>query len=91
VLRVALLQMASHAGDVAANAEAQLCPWGPPDTGCAPGDVRIAPLRGRAWENLVAVAMANYATPQHDGRWCAFGPDGVAARRPALYGPIAAR
>jgi predicted amidohydrolase len=118
------------------TAKVHLCPWGPPDTGCAPGDgfpvaplatragsvavgamicfdrefpesakllalggaelilvpnacdlddrangigdVRLAQLRGRAWENLTAIAMANYATPQHDGHSCAFGADGAA-------------
>ncbi len=40
------------------------------------GDARIAQLRGRAFENGVAVAMANYAAPQHDGRSLAVGPDG---------------
>ena len=124
------------------SAKVHLCPWGPPDTACAPGDgfpvatlatragpvavgamicfdrefpesakllalggaelmlvpnacelddrasgigdVRLAQLRGRAFENLVAIAMANYAAPQHDGRSCAFHPDGstiVAGRR----------
>jgi len=48
------------------------------------GDLRLAQLRGRAFENLVAVAMANYAAPQHDGRSCAFGPDGSTL---ALAGP----
>jgi len=42
------------------------------------GDVRVAQLRGRAFENLVAVAMANYAAPQYDGRSVAFYPDGTA-------------
>jgi predicted amidohydrolase len=116
------------------TAKVHLCPWGPPDTECAPGDgfpvatlstragrvavgamicfdrefpesakllalggaelvlvpnacelddrasgigdLRIAQLRGRAWENLVAIALANYAAPQHDGRSCAFLADG---------------
>lgn len=40
------------------------------------GDVRLAQFRARAFENLVAVAMANYAAPQHDGHSVAFGPDG---------------
>jgi N-carbamoylputrescine amidase len=43
------------------------------------GDVRLAQLRARAFENLVAVAMANYAAPQHDGHSCAYGPDGATA------------
>ncbi len=41
------------------------------------GDVRIAQFRARAFENLVGVAMANYAAPQHDGRSVAFHPDGT--------------
>jgi N-carbamoylputrescine amidase len=41
------------------------------------GDVRIAQFRARAFENLVAVAMTNYAGPQYDGRSVAFGPDGA--------------
>jgi predicted amidohydrolase len=115
------------------TAKVHLCPWGPPDTECSPGDgfpvatlatragpvavgamicfdrefpepakllalaggelilvpnacalvddpeigdLRLAQLRGRAVENLVAIAMANYAAPQHDGRSCAYHPDG---------------
>jgi predicted amidohydrolase len=124
-------------GDLALHtAKVHLCPWGPPDTECSPGDgfpvatlvtragpvavgamicfdrefpesakllalggaelvlvpnacelddrasgigdVRLAQLRGRAFENLVAIAMTNYAAPQHDGRSCTFGPDGAA-------------
>lgn len=41
------------------------------------GDVRIAQFRARAFENLVAVAMTNYAAPQNDGRSVAFHPDGA--------------
>ena len=41
------------------------------------GDVRIDQFRGRAFENLVGVAMANYAAPQYDGRSVAFGGDGA--------------
>lgn len=41
------------------------------------GDVRIAQFRARAFENGVAVAMANYAAPQNDGRSVAFYPDGA--------------
>jgi len=41
------------------------------------GDLRLAQLRGRAFENLVAVALANYAAPQYDGRSVAFYPDGT--------------
>jgi predicted amidohydrolase/predicted N-acetyltransferase YhbS len=40
------------------------------------GDVRLAQLRARAFENGVAVALANYAAPQHDGHSAAFLPDG---------------
>jgi predicted amidohydrolase len=41
------------------------------------GDVRIAQLRVRAFENFVAAAMANYAAPQNDGHSVAFHPDGT--------------
>jgi len=41
------------------------------------GDIRIAQFRARAFENLLAVAMANYAAPQQDGRSVAFYPDGA--------------
>lgn len=40
-------------------------------------DVRLAQFRARAFENGVAVAMANYAAPEHDGRSCAYLPDGT--------------
>lgn len=40
------------------------------------GDVRLAQLRARAFENGVAVATANYAAPQEDGHSCAYHPDG---------------
>lgn len=40
------------------------------------GDLRLAQFRARAWENLVVVAMANYATPRHGGRSVAYYPDG---------------
>jgi N-carbamoylputrescine amidase len=40
------------------------------------GDVRIAQFRARAFENLAAAAMANYAVPQNDGNSLAFYPDG---------------
>jgi predicted amidohydrolase len=117
-------------------AKTHLCPWGPPDTGCTPGDafpvakldtragpvqvgamicfdrefpeaarvlalrgaelilvpnasdlgeraagigdLRLAQFRARAFESLAAVAMANYAAPQHDGHSVAFHPDGAA-------------
>ncbi len=41
------------------------------------GRLRLAQFRARAFENLVAVAMANYAAPQNDGRSVAFYPDGA--------------
>jgi N-carbamoylputrescine amidase len=41
------------------------------------GDVRIDQFRSRAFENLVGVAMANYASPQYDGRSVAFDGDGA--------------
>ena len=52
------------------------CPLG--DRAPGIGELRIAQLRGRAFENLVAVALANYAAPQYDGRSVAFYPDGTA-------------
>ena len=121
--------------EILTYAKVHLCPWGPPDDACTPGndfpvalldtsagpirvgsmicfdrefpeaarmlmlhgaeliltpnacelddrdsgvgDVRIAQFRVRAFENLVAVAMANYAAPQHDGQSLAFYPDGA--------------
>jgi len=41
------------------------------------GDLRLAQFRARAFESLAAVAMANYAAPQHDGHSVAFHPDGA--------------
>jgi N-carbamoylputrescine amidase len=35
---------------------------------------RIAQLRTRAYENMVGVALANYAVPQHNGHSLAFDP-----------------
>jgi predicted amidohydrolase len=35
---------------------------------------RIGQFRARAWENMVAVAMANYAAPQQNGHSVAFDP-----------------
>ena len=35
---------------------------------------RIGQLRSRAWENLTAVALANYAAPQQNGHSVAFDP-----------------
>lgn len=37
---------------------------------------RIAQFKTRAYENMVGVALANYASPQNDGHSCAF--DGIA-------------
>lgn len=51
------------------------CPLNDLESGL--GDVRIDQFRGRAFENLVGVAMANYAAPQYDGRSVAFGGDGA--------------
>jgi N-carbamoylputrescine amidase len=38
--------------------------------------IRIQQFRGRAFENMVAAAMANYPAPQHDGHSIACNPDG---------------
>ena len=35
---------------------------------------RLGQLRARAWENLVGVALANYAAPQQNGHSVAFDP-----------------
>ncbi len=43
---------------------------------CVIDDNRMAQLRTRAFENMYAVAMANYASPQHNGRSVIF--DGIA-------------
>lgn len=43
---------------------------------CEIDDNRIAQLRTRSFENMYAVAMANYASPQHNGRSVIF--DGIA-------------
>ncbi|MFH1644398.1 MAG: carbon-nitrogen hydrolase family protein [bacterium] len=42
------------------------------------GDVRIAQLRSRAFENMTAIAVANYPDGYQncDGNSCAFNPDG---------------
>jgi predicted amidohydrolase len=130
------LTLFDRSGECALHyAKAHLCPWGPPDTGCTPGDalpvatletragavqvgamicfdrefpetarvlalqgaelilvpnasdlgeraaevgdLRLAQFRARAFESLAAVAMANYAAPQHDGHSVAFHPDGA--------------
>ena len=54
-----------------AGAEVVLVP-----NACEIDDNRMAQLRGRSFENMFAVAMANYAAPQHNGRSVIF--DGVA-------------
>jgi N-carbamoylputrescine amidase len=36
---------------------------------------RITQFRFRAWENMVGLAMANYAAPQENGHSCAFEPN----------------
>lgn len=38
--------------------------------------IRIHQFRSRAFENMVATAMTNYAAPQHDGHSLACNPDG---------------
>lgn len=43
---------------------------------CEMEENRIAQLKTRAYENMVGVALANYASPQNDGHSCAF--DGIA-------------
>jgi predicted amidohydrolase len=40
------------------------------------GDVRIAQLRGRAFETATGIAVANYPPPKHDGHSVAVGPQG---------------
>lgn len=40
------------------------------------GDVRLAQLRGRAFENMVGIAMTNYPAAKHDGHSCAINVDG---------------
>lgn len=44
---------------------------------CGLKDIRIVQFRVRAWENSVAVAMANYATEQGNGNSCAYQANGV--------------
>ena len=41
---------------------------------------RLGQLQARAWENLVAVALANYAAPQQNGHSVAFHPIAFDAR-----------
>lgn len=40
------------------------------------GDVRIARLRGRAFETVTGIAVANYPAPKNDGHSVAVGPVG---------------
>lgn len=44
---------------------------------CGLDALRINQFQTRAWENSVAVAMANYADGQGDGNSCAFDADGT--------------
>lgn len=39
---------------------------------CMPDDTRVAQFRARAFENMVGVAMTNYAAPKSNGRSIAF-------------------
>lgn len=52
------------------------------------GDVRIAQLRGRAFETATAIAVANYPAPRYDGHSLVVGPQGeilaMADDRPAV-------
>ncbi len=43
---------------------------------CQMTEERLGQLRARAFENMTAIALANYPAPAHGGRSCAF--DGVA-------------
>lgn len=43
---------------------------------CEMEENRISQFKSRAYENMVGVALANYASPQNNGRSCAF--DGIA-------------
>jgi N-carbamoylputrescine amidase len=43
---------------------------------CEPEENRIGQFRARAYENMVGIAMANYAAPQETGHLIAF--DGIA-------------
>lgn len=57
-----------------AGAELIVCP-----NACLLCDDRIGQLRARAFENMIAVALANYPLPMMNGRSCVF--DGIAAQR----------
>ncbi|HTC63398.1 MAG TPA: carbon-nitrogen hydrolase family protein [Candidatus Saccharimonadales bacterium] len=41
------------------------------------GDVRIAQMRGRAFENVLGIAIANYPAPRCDGHSIAIDPNGA--------------
>jgi deaminated glutathione amidase len=43
---------------------------------CAVGDVRIAQARGRAFETVIGIAIANYPAPRCDGHSFAVDPSG---------------
>jgi len=53
------------------------------------GDVRMAQIRARAFENMVGIAVANYPAPKDDGHSCAFDPSGkaimIADAREGIY------
>jgi predicted amidohydrolase len=57
-----------------AGAELIVCP-----NACLLCDDRIGQLRARAFENMTAVALANYPMPTMNGRSCVF--DGIATER----------
>lgn len=41
---------------------------------CTLEEIRLSQFKLRAYENMVGVAMANYASPQNNGHSCAFHP-----------------
>lgn len=52
------------------------------------GDVRLAQIRGRAFESVIGIAVANYPAPKCDGRSLAVDPVGrvikLAGAEPAI-------
>jgi predicted amidohydrolase len=55
------------------------------------GDVRIAQMRGRAFETVMGIAVANYPTPRCDGHSFAVDPSGaIIAMADHLPGPVIA-
>jgi N-carbamoylputrescine amidase len=44
---------------------------------CGLEERRLAQVRTRAYENMLGVAVTNYAAPQENGHSCAFGADGM--------------